>query len=203
MNIPSLVSSIAFLSLVNVSPVLAESAKSLPLALDQSVVKWTGGKKLVDDKHHGTLKLKSGEIQLAGTELRGGKFDIDMASLENQDIESEKNRNKLVNHLKSDDFFDVAKFPVSTFKITKVVPTQKEGATHLITGDLTIKGVTHPVTFPATVTIEKDAARAKAKFPVDRTKWNVRYGSGKFFKGLGDKVIKDEFEVDLDLVAKT
>lgn len=170
-----------------------------------STVAWTGKKVLVDSAHSGSLKLKSGEVELTGNTLTKGNFVIDMNSLTNEDLKADpKGKGKLEGHLKSADFFDTAKFPEATFKMTSAKNLPKPAAgqpTHEITGDLTLKGVTKPVTFPATVTVAGDKAEAVANLKIDRTNWDVRYGSGKFFEGLGDKVIADEIALDVKLTA--
>ncbi|HUP57575.1 MAG TPA: YceI family protein, partial [Bdellovibrionota bacterium] len=100
-------------------------------------------------------------------------------------------------------FFGVDKHPVSTFEITSVKPLAgSPEATHEIAGKLTIKGHTEEVTFPAKVSVEDKKATAHGKVKVDRTKYNIRYGSGKFFDNLGDKMINDDFEIELDLTSK-
>jgi polyisoprenoid-binding protein YceI len=111
---------------------------------------------------------------------------------------------KLTNHLKSDDFFSVEKNPKAVFKITKAAPIAhaKTGENnYTITGDLTIKGITNSLTFPAKVNISGSQADATAKFDIDRTKYDVKFRSGKFFENLGDKMIYDNFTIDLKLVA--
>ena len=111
----------------------------------------------------------------------------------------------MVNHLKSDDFFSVEKNPVATFTITKIAPysaKKDEAATHYVTGNLTIKGITHEISFPAEITFSDDLMTAKAAFAIDRTKWNVRFRSGSFFENLGDKMIYDDIKFDLTLVAE-
>jgi polyisoprenoid-binding protein YceI len=122
-----------------------------------------------------------------------------MQSIKVLDIQDSASNAKLTNHLKSDDFFSVASHPTSQFKITsaKVVAPGKVD----ITGDLTIKGITKPLTIPTTWKQEGDKLTAKGEAKVDRTLYDVKYGSGKFFQGLGDKLISDDFELKLDLYA--
>ena len=192
-------------SLVAVSPLAqAASGKTGTVKLDPaaSTIGWIGKKVMVDAKHHGTIKLKNGEIELKNGEIKSGTILIDMASIQDQDLTDPDYNKKLVGHLKSDDFFNVEKFPTAAFKITQVKALKNgaNGATHEITGDLTLRDQTHPVTFPAKVSMEKGKARATGTISIDRTVWNIRYGSGKFFQGLGDKVIADQFQVDLDVV---
>ncbi len=170
-----------------------------------SVIKWEGSKKLVKSAHYGTVQLKAGEVQMTGDALTGGTFEIDMASIHSEDLaNAPKDKAKLEGHLKNDDFFAVDKHPTATFRITNVKPLKaaKIGEpTHEITGDLTIKGKTNSVTFPAVVASVAGKTEAKAKIVIDRTKWDVRYGSGKFFDNLGDKVINDDIKFDVSLVA--
>lgn len=166
-----------------------------------SVVKWQGKK--VTGEHTGTVKLKQGDVTMNGTELVGGEFVLDMASIENTDITDAKNNQKLVGHLKSDDFFSVEKFPTSLLKIKEAKSVQGlTGPTYEVTGDLTIKGKAHEIKFPAMIETKNGKTTATANITLDRTKWDVRYGSGKFFKGLGDKAIYDNFVLDVALATK-
>jgi polyisoprenoid-binding protein YceI len=161
-----------------------------------SVAKWEGKK--IGGSHHGELRIKSGELSVEKGALTGGHVEIDMPSLKDVDLSDAETNAKLVNHLKSNDFFSVEKNPVSSLKITKV---EKKGDKTMITGDLTIKGITHPVTFPADVKLEKSKLKAKGEMTVDRTLYDIRFRSAKFFENLGDKVIKDNFTVNVDLTA--
>ncbi|MCG3205070.1 MAG: hypothetical protein KCHDKBKB_01787 [Elusimicrobia bacterium] len=166
-----------------------------------SKLTWIGKK--VTGQHNGSLLLKDGELHLAKNEIVGGTFNVDMTSLTVEDLKDEKSNQNLVGHLKSDDFFSAATNPIATFKIVSVKPITLEGATHEVQGTLTIKGITHPLSFPATITVNQGLVSAQAKeIKVDRTLYNIRYGSGKFFQNLGDKTINDHFTVDLTLVAK-
>jgi polyisoprenoid-binding protein YceI len=160
-----------------------------------SIAKWEG-KKLAGS-HHGELKLKSGALEVKDNKLVGGEVVIDMTTLKNYDQEGDMNA-RLVNHLKSDDFFSVEKNPTSTFKITKV--EEKDGKT-MVTGDLTIKGITKPNTFPAEVAIDGKKLTAKGDMTVDRTMYDIKFRSLKFFSNIGDKVIKDDFIVSFDITA--
>lgn len=179
------------------------SAEAKTVALDPaaSTINWVGKK--VTGQHHGTVNLKAGEVELANNTIKGGNFEIDMNSIKDIDLTDEGYNKKLITHLKSDDFFGVEKYPTSTFKITSVksLAGVKDANTQ-ITGDLTIKGTTESISFPAQVEVNGEKATAKANLKVDRTKHNVRYGSGKFFQNLGDKMINDEFELALDLKTK-
>lgn len=161
-----------------------------------SIAKWEGKK--IGGGHHGELKVKGGELTVAKGALTGGQVEIDMSSIKDVDLTDAEYNTKLVNHLKSDDFFSVEKHPVSTFKITKV---ENKGGKNMVTGDLTIKGITHPNTFPADVKLDKGQLKAKGTMTVDRTLYDIRFRSAKFFENLGDKVIRDQFTVSFDLAA--
>ncbi len=185
-------------TLANVAFVNSPS-KPITFKADVSKSSLTWLAKKVTGEHAGTVKLADGTLTLDGNKLTGGSFTMDMTSITCTDITDATHNGKLIGHLKSDDFFSVAKHPKASFKITKVEATTANA--YNVTGDLTIKGITKPVTFPATVTISGGKAEAAAKITVDRTKYDIRYGSKSFFDNLGDKVIYDEFTIDLKLVA--
>ena len=163
-----------------------------------SNIVWTGYK--VTGKHTGTVKVKNGDLQFADGKLTGGSFDIDMNSITCTDQEGEWAA-KLVGHLKSDDFFGVAKFPTSKFVITRVIPQDSKG-NYKVIGNLTIKETTKEIKFFANLTESNGQVTATGKITIDRSEFNVRYGSGSFFDGLGDKTIYDEFDLNVSLVAK-
>ncbi|MCU0340468.1 MAG: YceI family protein [Spirosomaceae bacterium] len=180
--------------LVNTAEANGKKGKATALKVDasKSVVKWNAKK--ITGEHYGTVTLKNGSLTVDGGKVTGGSFEMDMNSIKCEDLTDAGYNGKLIGHLKSDDFFSVAKHPVASFKITKV-----EG--NNITGDLTIKGITNSVTFPATIKADKNGATATAKIVLDRTKWDIRYGSKKFFESIGDKAIYDDFSIDLTLAA--
>ncbi|WP_316830947.1 YceI family protein [Pedobacter aquatilis] len=160
----------------------------------KSTITWIGKK--VTGSHNGTIALQSGTLNVDGKKVTGGTFTIDMNSIKDADGSA-----KLEGHLKADDFFGTAKFPTSTFVITKV---DGSGAAVTVTGNLTIKGITKPLSFPATVTVNADGtvSALAGKITVDRTKYDIRYGSKSFFDSIGDKAIDDNFELAVKLVAK-
>lgn len=190
-------------------PILAEerkivSAPSLPeprtlsLDLQESRVRWVG--KQVTGRHSGMIRIKSGEVNTKGETLAGGRFEIDMTTLTVEDLTDPKQNAKLTRHLKSDTFFSAQKHPTALFQITEVKPAPK--GMFDVKGDLTIKGITQPISFPVKVEIAEGKARATGTAVIDRTLWNIRYRSGKFFKTLGDKLIEDNFEVSFDVAAR-
>ncbi len=170
--------------------------KDVKVNTKSSQIAWVGKK--VTGQHNGTVNIKDGALDVENGTIKGGEFSIDMTTINVLDLEGEY-KGKLEGHLRSDDFFSVEKHPTATFKITSVNESEQADATHFISGDLTIKGITNKITFPANVTIDGDKVNAKATFNLDRTKWDVRYGSGSFFDGLGDKMIYDDFELSINL----
>ena len=185
----------AFLFVVSVA--VAKPAPT-PLKVDTQASTFNWLAKKFGGQHNGTINIQSGTILIDKNKLVGGEFAIEMASLKDLDAQGGMVQ-RLENHLKSDDFFNAEKFPTSTLKITKVVP--KGGENVEISGDLTIKGVTQAITFPATVKLSPTGLTAAAKFMVDRTKFGLKYRPKTFFAEIGDKMIDDEFEVDVKIVA--
>ncbi len=172
------------------------------LDASKTVLKWEGGKKLVPSKHNGTINVSEGNLTLENGNITVGNFTVDMTSIDNEDLKGTDKIGDLIGHLKSPDFFDVEKYPTATFILKNALAYEGDpNTTHKITGDLTIKDKTNTISFPALVTITEGAINAKAKFTIDRSLWDVQYGSESFFKNLGDKVIKNEIDFDLDLTA--
>lgn len=160
------------------------------IKLDKSKVVWKGYK--VTGSHEGTVDLKSGFLNFDGGKLTGGEFVIDMTSISSTDLQG-GGKEKLDGHLKSDDFFGVENHPTAKLVFTKVKASGKNA--YSVTGNLTIKGKTNPVSFSISIYGNK----ATASLKVDRTKYDVRYGSTSFFDGLKDKAIYDEFDLVSDL----
>ncbi len=189
---------LAVATLITFETFAAKTAdKTMKLDTANSKIKWTGRK--VVGPHNGTIDLKDGSVTLEGTKPTAGSFTIDMTSIKNEDLTDPTYNKKLVTHLSSDDFFAVNTYPTAVFKLSKVVPG-KNGE-YVLTGDMTIKGITKSITFPAKVTENKGVYSAAGKFKFNRTDWGVKYNSAKFFdpKALGDKIINDEIEIELDL----
>jgi len=157
---------------------------------EESKVTWKAYK--VTGSHTGTIDLSEGFLLFDEDKLTGGEFVVDMITLVESNLEGEY-KDKLENHLKSDDFFSVANHPTSKLIFTKVKATGKNS--YEVTGDLTIKGITKPVTFDVSIY----GSKATATMKVDRALYNVRYGSGSFFDNLGDNTIYDEFDLVIDL----
>lgn len=155
----------------------------------ESTVTWKAYK--VAGSHVGTVILKSGELEFQGDILTGGQFVVDMTTINATDLEGEY-KDQLDGHLGSDDFFSVAKHPSAKLVFKQVRASGKNA--YEVTGDLTIKGITKPVTFEVSVY----GAKATATLKVDRTEFDVKYGSG-IINTAKDQLIYDEFDLVVDL----
>lgn len=158
--------------------------------ITKSTIIWKAYK--VAGSHTGTINLKEGTLLFTNKDLTGGTFVVTMNTINDTDLNGES-KNKLETHLKSDDFFGVEKHPNASMIFKKV--TTKSENVYTVTADLTIKNKTNPVTFDISIYDTKATASVK----IDRSKYDVRYGSGSFFDNLGDKVIYDEFDLVVDL----
>lgn len=163
--------------------------------VEESTIHWKAYK--VTGKHNGKIDIRNGQLEFTGASLTGGSFEIDMSSIEVLDLNG-GSKEKLENHLRSDDFFSVEKHPVTTFRITRVIPGDADGK-YEVTGDLTIKGITKAITFPAEIAESDNGKKATASIKIDRSEFNVRYGSKSFFDNLGDKTIYDAFDLEVML----
>ena len=158
---------------------------------DKSKILWLGER--IGNKHTGTVKMKSGWLTLKENKITSGEFLIDMNTIE----EDNKNQ-KLTSHLKSDDFFGVEKFPESKLVIRGSTPLDKGSG--IVSGDLTIKGITSPVEFKTAMKKAEDGMWFYSNIIIDRTKYDVRFGSGSFFENLGDRTIFDEITFKVSLL---
>ncbi len=171
--------------------------------IDTSATKigWKGTKKM-GSFHNGHISVKEGQVDITKGEIKSGNIVIDMTTMTNEDLKADPgNQKKLVGHLSSADFFDVAKNPTASFKITSVKTMGKGKA--LLKGDFTMIGKTQPAEVTVDWKEEGTTATATGKMTINRTKWGLKYGSGNFFKELtADKIINDDIELDLNIVAK-
>lgn len=181
-------------SLVSVPAFAAETVKIDPA---QSNVEWVGTK--VTGSHNGKVPVKEGNVVLDKGVVKSANVTVDVANMTNTDLTGEY-QTKLLNHLKSDDFFSTAKHPTATIAIKSV--KQLKGKQYEFAGDLTIKGITKPVTFKGDVEEAKDNVSVKGNLVFDRTAYDIKYNSGKFFQSLGDKLINDEVKLTFVVVAK-
>ena len=178
------------LALVVVFATATASAQTKKVDATASTINWVGKK--VTGQHNGTVNLKAGTLIFKGDKLAGGTFTVDMTSLTATDLSGEY-QGKLNGHLKSEDFFGTEKFPTATLVFKTIAAKSK--TLYTVTADLTIKDKTNPVTFDITV----NGNTATTAFNVDRTKYDIKYGSGSFFDNLGDKAISNEFELAISL----
>lgn len=176
------------------------TGQTLTVNTAQSSMTWTGSK--IGGSHTGTIDIASGRLAVNGGQITGGNFTINMNSIVNTDLPEAK-QGDLVGHLKNEDFFDVATYPTAKFAITNVTKlTNEPGASHLIYGNLTLKDVTKEIGFKANVNITGNSATVTTpKFAIDRSDFNVKYGSTKFFDNLKDKAINDNIDFVVNLVA--
>lgn len=156
----------------------------------KSTAVWTGKK--FGGAHTGTIQLQEGNLDFKEDKISGGSFKMNMDSLVVTDLDGEM-KEKLEGHLKSDDFFSTTSFPTADLKITSI-EKEKEGV-YNATASLTIKGITNPINFQ----LLEAGDKLTATLTIDRSKYNVKYGSKSFFKGLGDNFIYDNFEVKVTL----
>ncbi len=156
---------------------------------ESSVVKWTGYK--VTGQHEGTIMIKKGSLTFKNNVLVGGKFVIDMSTINTTDLEGDYKK-KLDGHLKDDDFFGVEKHKTASLVFTSL---KQNGTNYIVNADLTIKGITNKVKFKMQV-LENSAI---ADLKIDRTKYDIKYGSASFFDDLKDRAIYDEFDLNVNL----
>jgi polyisoprenoid-binding protein YceI len=162
---------------------------------DESKLIWKG-EKAIGDSHTGNIKIKSGEVIIDGFGRVNGRLVIDMNTINCTDLEGEW-KNKLEGHLKSDDFFSVDTYNISTIDFQSI---KRNGNLVDFDGNLTIKDISHPVSFTARISESNEKILAKSKVVFDRSKYNVKYGSGTFFEDLGDYLILDEVSLDVTIV---
>lgn len=177
----------------------SEPVKPVTFKVDPSKTTLGWLAKKVTGQHNGTVGISTGELVLDGLAIKSGSFEIAMNSIVIEDIKDAGSNGKLLGHLKSDDFFSVAKFPTATFDLISATPLK--GSTYTVKGNLTIKGITNVIEFPAEISFQGKTMTATAKITIDRTKFDIRYRSSNFFENLGDRAIYDDFTLDLNLTA--
>ncbi len=176
----------------DVYPVASPSGQSYELDLEKSVIRWKGSK--VTGSHNGTVKLKGGSLTASSGRITSGNFTIDMPTITVLDLTGEY-KQKLEGHLKTSDFFEVEKFPEGMFEIASVTPS--EGVGYDVRGNLTLRGISKGIEFPATIAFEGDKpAKAEANVRINRQLWGIVY------KGKPDDLISDTIELDLELYTK-
>ena len=186
------------LPLLAVLSMAAKMTYNYNVDVKSSNIVWKGYK--VTGEHTGNVKLKNGSLQFADGKLSGGSFEVAMNSITCTDMQGEYG-DKLIGHLKSEDFFGVDKYPTAKFTITRTIPQDTKG-NYKIIGNLKIKESTQEVKFFANVSEQGGMVKATGTLKVDRSEYDIRYGSGSFFDNLGDKTIYDEFDLQVELMAK-
>jgi polyisoprenoid-binding protein YceI len=163
----------------------------------ESVVTWKGAMSMGSNSHTGYVDISKGELKFENGQFMGGAVEVNMNT-----IKDEKHRDDsgLIKHLKDPDFFDVKNFPISTIVLSKAASSN--GEYNNVTGNLTIKGTTQPVTFPAKIEVKNGIVNMNGKLVIDRTKWDVRYNSGKFYDNLANEAISDSIEFNIKIIAK-
>ena len=175
-----------------------DGADTLAIDLTKSTINWKGFKP--GGQHHGTIALKGAAVYLLNDEVQGGFAEIDMHSIVVGDLEGETAQ-QLKGHLESADFFEVETYPTARFEISSV---EKLTADSLqLSGNLTMKDVTKNISFKAKASKEAGVYMLSSEpFTIDRTAWNVQYGSKNIFKNLGDKFIDDEMELQISILSE-
>ena len=166
------------------------TAQTKKVDTQKSTITWNAKK--VTGEHTGTVNLKEGNLTFKSGKLAGGNFTVDMTSLVTTDLSGDW-KGKLEGHLKSEDFFGTEKNPTSTLVFKKIAA--KPNGVYSVTADLTIKGITNPVTFDLTV----KGTTATTVVTIDRTKYGIKYNSKNFFESIGDKAIYDDFTLTVNL----
>lgn len=168
-----------------------------------STIEWKAKK--VTGEHFGTIQMGRGEIFVDNDKLMAGNFAFDMSTIKVTDIKDSATNAKLVGHLKSDDFFSVEKNPIGRYYFSSVTPTSDDkGNNYILNGSMVLKGITKEVAVPVKLTKIPDGTyMGEADFEIDRTLFDIKFRSGKFFENLGDNLIEDKFNVKMKFTAKT
>ncbi|MBI2473053.1 YceI family protein [Candidatus Uhrbacteria bacterium] len=169
------------------------------LDLQTGLINWEASK--VVAKHNGTIQAQDGSLQIENGQVVSGTLSVYMNSIKDLDLKDEKLNATLVKHLESEDFFSVASNPTAMFTLLEVVPVEGlPGMTHRITGNMTIKGIENKISFPAKIETTQEGIRLAGTMELDRTLWDIKYGSEKFFDNLGDNLISDIFTLQFNLL---
>jgi polyisoprenoid-binding protein YceI len=192
-------------SVSSAEEVSAMEGESLALDLESTLITFLGTKPV--GEHNGTFKVSNGSLLAHEGKVVGGEFIIDITSLQITDEGGESYKENLEGHLLSEDFFKAEEFPTANFVITSVseisdeaaAASKVENANYLVSGNLTLRDTTNNITFPARIEMGEEGLRAVANFNINRTWWKMYYGNDK---SLGDKFIRPEVNVGLDIVAK-
>ncbi|QKJ64324.1 YceI family protein [Flavobacterium sp. M31R6] len=166
-------------------------SQTYKIDVSKSIINWEGKK--ITGQHEGTINFKDGYLVFKDKKVTGGSFTADMKTLSNTD-QTGSSKSKLEGHLRSEDFFNIDNYPISTLVFKSIA--SKGNNTYLINADLTIKGITNSIQFDLVV----NGKKATAELTINRTKYDIKYGSGSYFDDLGDKTIYDDFDLNVTLV---
>ncbi|WP_433777939.1 YceI family protein [Flavobacterium anhuiense] len=172
--------------------------KNFKISNTESQVNWIGKK--VTGQHNGTINIQEGTFTFSNDELTGGNVVIDTTSIVILDVTDPATNQQFAGHLASDDFFSTDKFQTAALDITAV--SKQSSSNYFIEGNLTIKAITHPIGFNLEVKRNDSDLKATGKIIIDRTKYDMKFRSGNFFTNLGDTLIYNDFELDVNLTAK-
>lgn len=172
-------------------------AQKYSIDTKESTVTWKGSMLIGTNSHTGFVSISKGALMIENGMLVGGTSEVNMNTIVDENHESDNN---LIKHLKDPDFFDVEKFPIATIVITNAALAN--GGEVQVTGNLTIKGITNPVAFPAKIGVKNGIVTMNGKLVIDRTLWDVRYKSAKFYTLLADQTMSDSIEFYINIVAK-
>ncbi|WP_346857377.1 YceI family protein [uncultured Draconibacterium sp.] len=164
-----------------------------------SVVHWSGSG--LAGRHTGYVLIGSSSFKTQKDKLVEGHVELDLNTIDCRNYEFQDWNEQLVDHLKSDDFFAVDKYPSAEFSLTTIEKTE-DPMVYTIKGELGLKGITNDISFPARIHISNDKLLVLGTASIDRTQWGIKFASGRFFKNLGDELINDEIEIEFELVAK-
>ena len=185
---------------------LVVAADTYKVDVESSHIQWIGKK--FTGEHDGNINVLNGNVEkylkTDNSMVIQGEFVVDMTSITNNDIESPEYKKYLVDHLNSSDFFDVEMFKTSKLKILSNNPISNQDSSYntMITAEITIKGITEEIIFPAKITFLKDIAMAEGTIDINRTLFNIRYKSQSYFPDIGDKFIYDNFTLNFTINAK-
>ncbi len=183
-----------------------ETSATYIVSTEGDEIKWVGFKTFTESQHTGTMQVSEGKFETHNGEIVGGSFIVDMNSIYNEDLpaEGDYNKEKLVGHLKSPDFFDVANHPTATFTITGITAAEngENGVTHNISGNLKMRGNEKNITIPAKINMTDDMIELSTpEFTIDRTNWSVMYGSKNLESVAKDQLIDNNIKLVVDLKA--
>jgi len=182
-------------------PALVDGRYAIDIAASR--LEWTG--RNLNNRHCGTINISGGEVTVENGCPVDGQVILAMNTIANLDIGNEGYKQMLLTHLASDDFFDVSRYPTATFRISgsEAMPEAFPGSpSHLVKGSLELKGVVRDQEFPAEIAPQENGqVKVWAKIDIDRTRWGVLYGSGRFFECLGMHLVSDIITIELFLVA--